>query len=256
MKECLEEINKYYVIIVYTASHQSYADCVLDHIDPNRTLIQYRMYRHDCVDVKLSGDTIYVKDLRVIKNVQMKDMIIIDNSVMSFAFQLENGIPILPYYDNPEDTELNFLTNYLKNVAKAEDLREENKARFRMAYFLQTVKEDMEISVIQEYQSNESMENKTILQEEPLFSLKLLSGAGGPVNEQSHEESCSSLDYSSENQGHYDSANRSEKDELGYKSGFSLRSPEPDKRQFNFQESLHYTLDELRNTMLERKTSK
>lgn len=260
MRECLEELRKHYVIIVYTASHQSYADCVLDYIDPDKSLIQYRMYRHDCVSVKLDGDTIYVKDLRVIRNVDMKDMIIIDNSVMSFAFQLENGIPILPYYDNPEDTELNFLTNYLKNISKEQDLRVENNSKFRMDYFLKIVKDEMETSIIQEFQSNEEREaNQSLFQEESIFSLKLIK-AGSQINqvvrERSYEESFSSVDYDSEHHANCDSATRIDRDELGHKSQFSMKYPESEKKLLTFQEKLHHTLDELRRTMLERKQSK
>jgi len=34
---------------VFTASHQSYADVVLDYLDPNHDLIQYRLYRESCI---------------------------------------------------------------------------------------------------------------------------------------------------------------------------------------------------------------
>lgn len=43
---------------------------------------------------------VYIKDLRIIKNRNLKDMVIIDNAVYSFGFQLDNGIPILPFYDD------------------------------------------------------------------------------------------------------------------------------------------------------------
>lgn len=32
--ECLEEANKYFQVGVFTASHQAYADAILDYIDP------------------------------------------------------------------------------------------------------------------------------------------------------------------------------------------------------------------------------
>mmetsp|Transcript_25359 Transcript_25359/g.25093 ORF Transcript_25359/g.25093 Transcript_25359/m.25093 type:complete len:102 (-) Transcript_25359:171-476(-) len=44
--ECLKEANKYFQVVVFTASHQSYADVVLDYLDPNRELIQHRLYRN------------------------------------------------------------------------------------------------------------------------------------------------------------------------------------------------------------------
>jgi hypothetical protein len=61
-------------------------------------------------------------------------MILIDNSVLSFAFQLDNGIPILPYYDNKKDDEFRFLTNYLSYLCKFEDIRIENKKNIKLDY--------------------------------------------------------------------------------------------------------------------------
>lgn len=142
-KEALIEIKKNYSIIVYTASHQSYADSVIDFLDPNHELIEHRLYRHNCVKVQMdTGDSIYVKDLRIFKNISLKDMIIIDNSIMSFAFQLENGIPIMPYYDNKNDTELKFLAYFLNAIASSSDLRIENKKNMRLDYFLEKARKD------------------------------------------------------------------------------------------------------------------
>ena len=43
--ECLVEASKNYQVIVFTASHQTYADAILDYIDPTKELIQHRLYR-------------------------------------------------------------------------------------------------------------------------------------------------------------------------------------------------------------------
>ena len=37
--ECLHEANKHFQVVVFTASHQIYADAILDYIDPNKELI-------------------------------------------------------------------------------------------------------------------------------------------------------------------------------------------------------------------------
>ena len=52
------------------------------------------------------------KDLRII-NRELKDMILVDNSINCFYNQLENGIPILPFYNNKEDSELKDLLEYI-----------------------------------------------------------------------------------------------------------------------------------------------
>ena len=48
-KECLELVNKYFEVIVFTASHKWYADVILDYIDPEKKLIQHRLYRDHCI---------------------------------------------------------------------------------------------------------------------------------------------------------------------------------------------------------------
>lgn len=45
LMQCLQEANKMFQVIVFTASHQIYADAILDYVDPEHELFQYRMYR-------------------------------------------------------------------------------------------------------------------------------------------------------------------------------------------------------------------
>ena len=47
----------------------------------------------------------YVKDLRII-NRPLSDMVLVDNAAYSYAYQVDNGIPILPFYDAKNDFEL------------------------------------------------------------------------------------------------------------------------------------------------------
>jgi len=137
VKEALKQIMNNYVVIVYTASHQTYADEVLNYLDPKKEIFAYRLYRHNCIKVKMESESIYVKDLRLFKNIDLKKIIIIDNSALSFAFHLESGIPILPYYDNKDDVELLTLVNYMNSIARVDDLRVENLKFLKMDYFLQ-----------------------------------------------------------------------------------------------------------------------
>lgn len=94
--ECLRRAAELFQVVVFTASHQSYADVVLDLIDPHHEIFVKRLYRDSCVR---SADGVYVKDLRIFdKCRKMEDIVIVDNAVYSFGYQLENGIPIIPFY--------------------------------------------------------------------------------------------------------------------------------------------------------------
>ena len=95
--------------MAFTSSQQAYADGILNYIDPRREIFDARLYRQHCIETEFG----FVKDLRVIYNRNLKDIIIIDNSALSFSLNLNNGIPILPFYDNIEDEELKHLTFYL-----------------------------------------------------------------------------------------------------------------------------------------------
>ena len=127
--ECLEEANKYFQVIVFTASHKAYADAILDYLDPEGKLIQYRLYRDNCVQTR---EGYYVKDLRIIRNRQLEDLVIVDNSVYSFAFQIDNGIPIIPFYSDKEDEEMLHLIYYLNCLGQVPDVREQNREAFEL----------------------------------------------------------------------------------------------------------------------------
>ena len=81
--ECLTEAKKHFQVGVFTASHKTYADAILDYLDPENKYFDFRYYRDSCVHTR---EGYYVKDLRVFRNRSLKDMVIVDNSIYSFAF--------------------------------------------------------------------------------------------------------------------------------------------------------------------------
>lgn len=127
----MREANKDYEVIVFTASHQCYADVVLDYLDPTRELIHHRLYRDNCIVT----EGIFIKDLRVLNNRRIQDIIIIDNAAYSFGYQLDNGIPIISWHDDKYDKELYNLMDYLKALSKADDIRDINRQTFRLRTF-------------------------------------------------------------------------------------------------------------------------
>ena len=135
-KESLDKIKDVYNIVIFTASHQSYSDAVLNYLDPENKYFNYRLYRDSCVQCKTNDINFYVKDLDIFKdNYDLKDIIMIDNSILSFAYHLDNGIPVVPFYDSTEDSELPLLSFYLLSISSYKDLREANKEHINIKYF-------------------------------------------------------------------------------------------------------------------------
>jgi CTD small phosphatase-like protein 2 len=63
LMESLLELKKLYQIIAFTASERNYADAILDFLDPDGSIFEARLYRHNCVMTPFG----YVKDLRILQ---------------------------------------------------------------------------------------------------------------------------------------------------------------------------------------------
>lgn len=70
----LKVAGKLFELVIFTASEKSYADSILNYIDPAGEFIRYRLYRNSCTVVNGS----YLKDLRIL-NRDLKETIIVDN---------------------------------------------------------------------------------------------------------------------------------------------------------------------------------
>jgi CTD small phosphatase-like protein 2 len=137
LEEVLQYLSTMYEIAVFTAGEQSYADSILDFIDMDRTIIKHRLYRQHCVS-PVRG--IFVKDLRVIADRDPKDMVLVDNSIVSFAFNLSNGVPIASFTGQANDEELLFLVTYLEDLFTQPDVRPYIDGTFRLKAMMHELK--------------------------------------------------------------------------------------------------------------------
>ncbi len=128
VEETLAELSNYYEIVLFTSSEKSYADEIVDRIEKENKYFCMRFYREDCVCV----NDHFIKDLRIIEDRNINDMIIVDNSIISFAYQLENGIPILPFNGEKNDKALLSLLSNLLFLKNIKDIRTENKKKFNL----------------------------------------------------------------------------------------------------------------------------
>ena len=114
----IKKMSKFFEVVIFTASISRYASPLLDKLDKENN-IKYRLYREHCTF--LNG--IYIKELKRL-NRDLKDLIIVDNSPLAFAFDSENGLPIKSWYDDKNDNEFENISILLEFLAKVNDVRE------------------------------------------------------------------------------------------------------------------------------------
>ena len=163
-KKALDLIKNHYHIVIYTASHPSYADAVLNYLDKENKYFKYRLYRNHCIQCDVDGFKFYVKDLDTLdENYNLKDIVIIDNSILSFAYHLYNGVPIVPFIDQANDSELMFTAHYLVSIANYDDLSLENKKHLNLDNLLTMAKMLNEIDDNEEEEEEEETnDNNTV----------------------------------------------------------------------------------------------
>ena len=113
----LNRLSKLYEIVIFTASVSKYADPLLDILDKDNNC-SFRLFREHC---SMMGMT-YIKDLNKLGR-NLKDVIIVDNSPLSYTFNKENGIPILTWFNDKNDKELDYLLPILEFLSLVDDVR-------------------------------------------------------------------------------------------------------------------------------------
>ncbi|GMI77725.1 SCP1-like small phosphatase 4 [Hibiscus trionum] len=114
----LEKVAEMFEVIIFTASQSIYAEQLLDIVDPDQKLISRRVYRESCI----FSDGSYTKDLTVL-GVDLAKIAIIDNSPQVFRLQVNNGIPIKSWFDDPSDCALISLLPFLETLVDVDDVR-------------------------------------------------------------------------------------------------------------------------------------
>ncbi|XP_071684384.1 uncharacterized protein [Lolium perenne] len=118
LKMFLEKVAQMFELVIFTASQKIYAEQIIDRLDPEGKLISQRLYRESCI----FSDGSYTKDLTIL-GVHLAKVAIIDNTPQVFQLQVDNGIPIKSWFDDPCDQELVELLPFLETLVDAEDVR-------------------------------------------------------------------------------------------------------------------------------------
>ncbi|EJS43498.1 nem1p [Saccharomyces arboricola H-6] len=127
----LTKVSKWYDLIIFTASMKEYADPVIDWLEGSfPASFSKRYYRSDCV---LRDGVGYIKDLSIIgsydengkgsSSSSLDDVIIIDNSPVSYAMNVDNAIQVEGWISDPTDTDLLNLLPFLEAMRYSTDVR-------------------------------------------------------------------------------------------------------------------------------------
>ena len=116
--EFLEAVTERYETYLFTAGTQSYANAVLDKLDPDGRFAG-RLYRQHCV----FDSGVYVKDLSILGIQRLHRTVLLDNNYMSFRANPLNGIPIADFFDNPQDGALLPMLDVFRSLENVPDVR-------------------------------------------------------------------------------------------------------------------------------------
>lgn len=98
-------------------------------LDPNANIFKGIFSREHCYITKRGY---YIKDISIFKEMNLKDLVLVDDSVYSFAFQINNGVPIQRWKNKSNDQELKFLLPFLIKLSFEWDVREALKKYFNL----------------------------------------------------------------------------------------------------------------------------
>ncbi len=109
----LNELGKYFEIVIFTAAAEDYADIVLKELDKNNS-VSYKLYRKHTNQ----SNGIFLKDLNKLGR-DINKVCIIDNNKENFGLQPENGLHISSFVGDQNDNELNILSKELMQIIKS-----------------------------------------------------------------------------------------------------------------------------------------
>lgn len=116
----LNKVCKWYNVVIFTASIKEYADPVINWLESStRARFVQRLYRQDCT---LKDGIGYVKDLSILQH-SLDDVVIIDNSPISYSMNIDNAIHVESWINDPTDSDLLQLLPFLEAMRYTTDVK-------------------------------------------------------------------------------------------------------------------------------------
>ena len=115
----LNEMAKYFELVIFTAAAEDYADIVLNELDKNK-VINFKLYRKHTEQI----NGVFIKDLSKLGR-DLTKILIVDNNKDNFSLQPENGLHICSFIGDQNDDELYNLSSDLMKIVecKKNDIR-------------------------------------------------------------------------------------------------------------------------------------
>ena len=110
----LNEMSKYFELVIFTAAAEDYADIVLNELDKNK-VINYKLYRKHTEQI----NGVFIKDLSKLGR-DLSKILIVDNNKDNFSLQPENGLFISSYFGEQNDNELYLLCGDLMKIIEVQ----------------------------------------------------------------------------------------------------------------------------------------
>lgn len=116
----LAYLASFYEVVIYTSNLYSYADPILDRLDPNG-YVSYRLYRAETKYEK----GVHVKDLSSL-NRDLSRIVVIDHDAKHCKYNPENMIQVPKWTGDPSDTSFLDLIPFLESLVREDvaDVRE------------------------------------------------------------------------------------------------------------------------------------
>lgn len=132
LMQFLVEASQRFELIVFTAGTEEYANAVLNQLDPTGTLFRHRLFRQHCTFTEMG----FSKDLSIL-NRNLQRTVLVDNSAISFAApQLDNGVLIPSFFNDPMDCALVRLRELLHFLTPLADVRQHLANLFQLRTLL------------------------------------------------------------------------------------------------------------------------
>lgn len=122
----LQEISKWFDLYIFTASVQEYADPIIDWLESeiipydDTKIFKKRFYRNDCTYRNGVG---YIKDLSKFFADDLKNVVILDNSPISYVLNETNAVMIEGWINDQNDKDLLNLLPVFYSLSLSIDVR-------------------------------------------------------------------------------------------------------------------------------------